>query len=343
VTELATTRVQSALLVLDAAAKVGIAEAALLHTVGLSREQLGPPDGLIEYRYVRDLWDAAARLARDSCFGLHAARRHSASTFGLFSFALRSCANGGAALERGIEWARRLVPDGEIELAIDGGDACLRFRCRPPILASRHEIDYFMATLLTAGRRFTGVDWDPVAVAFQYAKPENQEEHERIFRSSLHFGADWNAVRFAPSLLELPLRQADPELCGVLDREIQRFLAQLPSAPSVTVRVRDVLSRAVQGSEPTLEVVAGVLGLAPRSLQRQLQEEGTTFQTILDGLRRGLAYLYLGQRELRVDEVAQRLGFRDSSAFGRAFRRWTGTSPAAYRDRHHEPQAAPPQ
>jgi AraC-like DNA-binding protein len=98
--------------------------------------------------------------------------------------------------------------------------------------------------------------------------------------------------------------------------------------------VRDVLWRAVQGSEPSLEAVAGVLGLAPRSLQRQLQEEGTTFQGILDGMRCGLAYLYLGQRGLRVDEVAQRLGFRDSSAFGRAFRRWTGTSPAAYRDRH---------
>ncbi|TMA33508.1 MAG: AraC family transcriptional regulator [Deltaproteobacteria bacterium] len=334
VTELVTTRVRSALLVLDAAAKVGIGEAALLQTVGLSREQLGPPDGLIECRYVGDLWDVAAWLARDPCFGLQAARRHSASTYGLFGFALRSCANGGAALERGIEWVRRLVPDSEIELAIDGGEACLRFRYRPPILASRHEIDYFMATFTTESRRFTGVDWDPGAVAFQYAKPEHTEEHERIFRSPLHFGADWNAVRIAPGLLELPLRQADPELCAVLEKEIQQFLAQLPPDPSVTVRVRDVLSRAVQGGEPPLEAVAGVLGLAPRSLQRQLREEGTTYQAILDGMRCGLAYLYLGQRELRVDEVARRLGFRDSSAFGRAFRRWTGTSPAAYRDRH---------
>ena len=328
---LATTRVRSALLVLDAAAKVGIGETALLRTVGLSRDQLGPPDGLIEYRYVRDLWDAAARLARDSCFGLHAARRQSLATYGLVGFALRSCANGGAALERGIEWVRHLVPDSEIELAIDGGQACFRFRSRPPILASRHEIDYFMATFMMASRRFTGVDWNPGGVAFQYAKPEHAEEHERIFRSSLHFGSNWNAVRFAPKLLELPLRQADPELYGVLEKKIQQFLTELPSTPSATVRVRDVLSRAVQGNEPPLEVVAGVLGLAPRSLQRQLQEEGTTFQGILDGVRCGLAYLYLGQRGLRVDEVAQRLGFRDSSAFGRAFRRWTGTSPAAYR------------
>ena len=333
-TELATTRVRSAFLVLDAAASVGIVEAALLQTVGLSREQLGPPDGLIEYRYVRDLWDAAARLARDSSFGLHAARRHSLSTYGLVGFALRSCANGGAAMERGIEWVRRLVPDSEIELAINRGEARFRFRYRPPILASRHEIDYFMAIFMTASRRFTGVDWDPGAVAFQYAKPEHTEEHERIFRSPLHFGADWNAVRFAPGLLELPLRQADPELCAVLEKEIQQFLAQVPSAPSLTVRARDVLAHAVQGGEPSLEEVAGVLGLAPRSLQRQLQEEGTTFQGILDGMRCGLAYRYLGQRALRVDEIARRLGFRDSSAFGRAFRRWTGTSPAAYRNRH---------
>jgi AraC-like DNA-binding protein len=332
--ELATTRVRSALLVLDLATKVGIEEVELLRKVGLSREQLGPPDGLIEYRYVRDLWDAAARLADDSCFGLHASRIHSISTYGLIGFALRSCANARAALERGIEWARRLAPHSEIELTIDGGKARFRFRCRPPILASRHEIDYFMAIFMKESRRFTGVDWDPGAVAFQYAKPEHTLEHERILRSPLHFGADWNTVRFASGLLELPLRQADQDLCSILEKEIQQFLAQLPSAPSVTVRVRDVLSRTVQEGEPGLEVVAGALGLAPRSLQRALQEEGTTFQAILDGMRRGLAYRYLGRRGLGVNEVARRLGFRDSSAFGRAFRRWTGTSPAAYRNRH---------
>src|SRR6185436_3771869 len=112
-------------------------------------------------------------------------------------FALRSCANGGAAMERGIEWVRRLVPDSKIELAIDGGEARFRFRYRPPILASRHDIDYFIAIFMTASRRFTGVDWDTGAVAIQYAKPEHTEEQERIFRCPLHFGADWNAVRFA--------------------------------------------------------------------------------------------------------------------------------------------------
>ena len=108
--------------------------------------------------------------------------------------------------------------------------------------------------------------------------------------------------------------------------------AALPRRGELSEMVRDALTSDLQ-SGPTLEGVAARLGRPPRSLQRRLKAEGISYNGILDELRHDLALRYLGQRDLSLAEVAFLLGFAEQSVFQRAFRRWTGTSPAEWRRR----------
>ncbi|MGA9526123.1 MAG: helix-turn-helix transcriptional regulator, partial [Myxococcaceae bacterium] len=108
-------------------------------------------------------------------------------------------------------------------------------------------------------------------------------------------------------------------------------LARLPKADDFVLQVRQRVTSALSGGEPTLEAIASQLAITPRTLQRRLKEHGTTYQLLLEELRRELALRYLRDHGLEISEVAFLLGFSEPSAFHRAFRRWTGTTPLSFR------------
>jgi len=116
------------------------------------------------------------------------------------------------------------------------------------------------------------------------------------------------------------------------DRFAGEYLARF-SESRVTHKARQVLCRLLPQGEPKREVVAQTLHLSQRTLQRRLQEEGTSFQTLLDDTRRELAEQYLAQPSMTLLEIAYLLGFADPSNFFRAFRRWFDATPGEYRAR----------
>ena len=127
-------------------------------------------------------------------------------------------------------------------------------------------------------------------------------------------------------------RASDPALAACFDRHIQKLLGREPAAPErVARRVRAFLLEEVQRGAPTLQTAAAHLRTSPRTLKRRLQEEGTTFQDLLDSVRCDLAKRYLEEPRLALGEVSFLLGFSEPSAFHRAFKRWTGKTPLAYR------------
>jgi AraC-like DNA-binding protein len=110
---------------------------------------------------------------------------------------------------------------------------------------------------------------------------------------------------------------------------MERYLARIEHE-RVSNRLRSWLADQLADGEPAEEAAAQALGMSLRSLQRRLQEEGTTYREILNGTRQEMARAYLEERRTSVTEIAFRLGFSDSNSFSRAFRRWTGQSPRAY-------------
>jgi AraC-like DNA-binding protein len=140
------------------------------------------------------------------------------------------------------------------------------------------------------------------------------------------------ALRVPLALMEMPLRLADPHAANMAREACERELQSLQSSQdnTLTTRVRTVLKASKEGL-PTLEEVADTLHVSTRTLKRRLQEEGRNFRVLLDHVLCERATQLLQEEGLSISETAYRLGFSSSSAFSRAFRRWTGQSPSDFR------------
>jgi AraC-like DNA-binding protein len=119
---------------------------------------------------------------------------------------------------------------------------------------------------------------------------------------------------------------------GILSEHADALLKSLESSKSVRGRVESLLMPILHTGDVSMGMIAGRLGLSRQTLLRRLKAEGTTFEKVLDELRRQLALGYLGGKKVSVNETAYLVGFSEPAAFSRAFKRWTGTSPRRMRD-----------
>ena len=186
---------------------------------------------------------------------------------------------------------------------------------------------------MASGRRVTSVNWSPKEIRFEHQQPNETSEHERIFQCPIFFGATANEVVFDSEYLNLPIVMADARLCALLDRHATELLMRYPREDSLVERVRTLMKDELNGGDASLEMVAERLGMSARTLQRKLHGLGVSHQELLDEMRKDLAMRYLREPEMAVCEVAYLLGFSESSAFHRAFKRWTGTTPNEFRRR----------
>jgi AraC-like DNA-binding protein len=168
-------------------------------------------------------------------------------------------------------------------------------------------------------------------VSFRHSPPADLSEHRRLFRAPIRFNRPVNGVVLRRALLDAPLVKADPGLCGVLERHVRELVERMPKATALSDRVRELVASELSTGGASAATVARKLHMSRRTLQRQLGADGTTFRALFDMLRRDLAMHYLGERKIAIAEVAFLLGFSEASAFYRAFNRWYGTTPTAYR------------
>jgi AraC-like DNA-binding protein len=192
------------------------------------------------------------------------------------------------------------------------------------------------SVLVARGRQVTGVDFDPVEVHYQHARPDDIGPYERFFHCKVLFSERATEVAFPREILALPLKQADSALSKILDRYASEMLARMPRTTEFADRVRHVTAESLKGADPSLRTVASRMHMSPRTLQRRLHLEGTSFNHVLDEVRRDLAEAYLDKPEFSITEVAFLLGFSDVSSFHRAFKRWSHKTPMEYRRRHAE-------
>ena len=199
---------------------------------------------------------------------------------------------------------------------------CLR-RGRPRSLSSRRGV--------RAGRIVTNQDWKPHEVRFAHSSPPRPRDHEQFFKAPVCFGAGENALVLPRPVLELSCAAADPALLGMLDRYATERLRRTPASATFVDRVRAELSEELHDGDPSAEGLARRLKMSVRTLNRKLAAEETSYRQLLDRLRHRLAVRLLNDRRVSVSEVAFLAGFSELSAFNRAFKRWTGLTPSAFR------------
>jgi AraC-like DNA-binding protein len=141
---------------------------------------------------------------------------------------------------------------------------------------------------------------------------------------------------FDRRLLDMPLPSADPKLHEVMRRHAEVMLNDLPRTRSLSDQVRELIAKELTSGNASVVRVASHLNVSSRTLERRLEREGTTFTYLLDDLRKRLALGYVGADHLDLSEVALLLGFSQTSAFHRAFKRWTNQTPLHFRRAHRQ-------
>jgi AraC-like DNA-binding protein len=165
---------------------------------------------------------------------------------------------------------------------------------------------------------------------FSYPEPAHSGEYDLLFPCPRRYATGSSSLLFHARYLGMPLLQDERTLKQFLQHSPADLLARPDSGDSLTSQIRRLLGRDCT-TWPDLEALAQQLHMSPQTLRRHLREEGSSFQELKDQLRRDLAIYHLGRAELAIQDIAEQLGFSEPSAFHRAFKKWTGLTPGAYR------------
>jgi AraC-like DNA-binding protein len=275
------------------------------------------------------IWRAADEALADDDLGVHLAERGvSAASFGVVGYLVRASKTVGEALARAQQFHRLVKDRSRLEIVASPAgamviDAPELYRAPWP----RAIAELTIANYVHLSRAWSGVRIVPREVRFQHARPRDTHELERFFGCKLRFEQRDNALVLPREVLDLPLATSEPELGAYLESAAAARLEQLP-APRLIDEVRGAIGDELRTGDVDIERVARRIGVTPRSLQRRLRDEGTSYRELIDAIRHKRA-IDLMQRGVSFGDIAEHLGFSEARAFRRAFRRWTGLVPSA--------------
>lgn len=305
--------------------------ARVLAAVGIREGLLDQPEARVPAPSFAALWLAVAHEIDDEFFGLDARRMR----VGSFALVAQAAAGGGTlegALRRVLRGFGVLLEDIEGELRVARGEASVVLANRiADADAGRFAGETFLVMVhglmcWLAGRRL------PLrGVAFAWPRPAHAAEYEAMFSGEIVFGAPATALRFDARWLATAVAPSAGALKAFLRTAPQSVFVKYRNEDSWTARVRRRLRGAPPAGWPGLAALAAELGVAVTTLRRRLEAEGTSWQRLKDELRRDAAYAHLRGSTLPVAEIAGLLGYREPSAFHKAFKKWSGMQPGEYR------------
>jgi AraC-like DNA-binding protein len=271
-------------------------------------------------------------VARTGCqhFGLRFGQRNGLPSLGLAGLLVKHSPDVGTALRR-LGSHMHLHRGGAITaVGADGDAAMLSYEIYQRNVEAVDQIgDGALAELFNIMRALCGPDWQPVEVRFAHRKPADVGPFRRFFRAPLRFDAEENALVFSADWLERRLPAADPELQRLLRKQIDALAAE--HGEKFPEQVRSVLRAALLTDHSSADRIAALFSIHSRTLSRRLQAFGTGFQQLVDEGRFEIARQRPANTLLDVGRIAASLDYADASAFTRAFRRWSGTTPAQWR------------
>ncbi|MFN3712568.1 MAG: AraC family transcriptional regulator [Alcanivoracaceae bacterium] len=253
------------------------------------------------------------------------------SSHGFLGYAAMSSETLRDAVELAVKFFRTRTTIVDLQLKVEGDIAILQI----DELVALNDLQPFVVESLFSSFHFMGLKLlgeVPMDGELRFAFPEPDYYHRMkpLIPVPVLFDCAYSQMRFPASRLDQKLRFADPRLATMAEAQCEQEMANIKSPPKLLNQVRRIIL-AQSGRFPSVDEAASDLHMSSRTLKRKLQQLGTSYQKILDDLRKGLAVEYLTQTEITVDDIAVQLGYSDASNFARAFRRWTGRSPSDYR------------
>jgi AraC-like DNA-binding protein len=306
---------------------LGISNDLLFEGSGLSAAALALPEARLSLAVGEQLVARAIALTGQPGLGIMLGLRMRVPAHGYLGFAAMTA----PTLRHAIELAVRYAPTRTTALALrfeEGEPSALFIEERCDLGAARHTVLFALAVgFWRIGESLTGKKLVGTA-EFAFPTPSFAPT---LVNSPVRaeYGQPETCLRFSRSYLDLRLTMAEPSASLLAQEQCERALEAL-DREGLEARVREALPRS-GGGVRSVDEVAAALGISARTLHRKLKAEGVAFSDIADAFQHRQARLLLSDERLSVEEVAERVGYSDVSNFTRAFRRWTGVTPATYR------------
>lgn len=314
---------------------LGLDRDAALRAAGLQPEDLTDNGRRIPSESHERLLQHLIEVSGDPLFGLHSAHFVQPGSWSVLGYITMNCATLGEAMSRIIPYEKLVGDMGTSQIEAGTDHIRLSWNCRheaPEI--RRHMVENVLASWLLYARWIADMERSPREVWFEHALPTGtrQEDYEAVFGCPVHFEQPCSALLVPLEYLAVPLRQADANLLRTLEEHALAMMAGLDQDEPLPQRVKNALRLLLKDGLPRKERVAEKFHMTVRTLQRHLQQAGTSYQQILDELRQELAEHYLLRSDLAIQDIAAYLGFTESRSFHRSFKAWTGQTPGEYRE-----------
>ncbi len=311
----------------DYLASLGYRFSQVLDRVGLDPAELRNPSHFIPLEKHCAVIDEAAALSGRSALMLELSQHQSLAIFGAVG-----CMAGGtpdlrAALGVFERYVHYSVQSLEVGVRSEHGTGIVTLASDyPPVLESRQFWHQAVALQCQIVRRLCGRRWAPRMVYLNLPPPDDLRPYQEYFRAPLAFDQGINGVTFASEVLDWPVESSLSSLSTEM-----RVALSAGQVDDLQGQVCALVSSLLTSRRCSAATVAAALGMSERSLQRKLGNEGTSFRELQERVRQSLAVNYLRERQFRLTDVAEMLGYADLSVFSRSFKRWFGLSPKQWR------------
>lgn len=310
----------------------GVARTDFLAEAGLSSAQFDDAFARISLADYARARRAALTTSGDAALGLHMGGHVSTGRFDVLASLVEHASCLREAFHMIARYARIVVEGPHLELSERDDVAFVQY-IEPggDIPEIRFTAEFVTSSLLYLMRRFVGADALPRRVLFAHTAPAHRAEYTCVFGGREQFSHPLTGIEFERTWLDHNHTYRSPELCTLLKSRAELLLARVEQDAPAADRVRRWLACHSLEPRPTMDVVARDLGMSSRSLRRRLHGEQVPYAALVEDALVLRAKTMLEDPHHSVQEAAYALGFHTPNAFSRAFKRWTGMAPSAYR------------
>ena len=332
------TSIQSLKRYLKHAQSCGVDCTPLLIKTGIDPQLLDDNTNRIATDKLLQFLRAAIIASQDPCFGLNASRLIQPDTFDILGYIALNCATLRQAMEQVIVYESISGTSGNTELIPVGDQVMIRWssHVEDPLIR-RHSEENVIASWYRYAHQIVNLDDRPSEVWFTHSAPniDDLSIYQQVFQCEVFFDKAYSGLLVQADKLDIPFPQANRDMLQLLQQQAEQQLQknqQQPNTANVSQQVSNLIRLMINERIPSKELIAEQLGVSGRTLQRQLEQEGQSYKTLLQRIRQEMAQHYLKNSDLSIETISRKVGFADVRSFQRSFKQWTGMTPGACRE-----------
>ena len=322
--------IQQVLVLLEGAKRSGLSTELLLQECGIDVSLLKQHEARVDKKSFIHLMLAVMRHTEDEFMGFGSGRVSKPGTFSMMAHAVINCASLEKAIRRGVKFYELFDYAIRSRLFVSDDEACITFVASDEVLFRPHILEAIVFLTVRFSSWLVGQQIVPKRINLDFESLD-EGEYASQFPCQVHYSQERCEIILDSRYMSMPLVQNQLSLSKFLKSSLAELMDGDIENASLNAQIRSIISKEFGNNFPDFSVVCEKLAMTPQTLRRRLKDENTSYQEIKDTIRKDASIYYLSKPELTIDEIALLMGFSEASSFHRAFKKWTGKTPSAYR------------